>query len=354
MRVALLVGSGNPSFGGVERHVIQLAAGLLDAGHQACVVMGQPVPIDAEHGLPAAVEQFRVPVPDGRRFPAFASAALRRLRAWRPAVVHSHLTYGLAVGAVARGAAQAGLVHTEHFAVRKSRDEGLRGYVGAVLRGRADAVICVSRAVAAACPVAGGRPARHVIYNGTSVPSRRVGAPPARRLLYVGRLEPDKHVDVALAVARALRSDGYTLDVVGTGSLASRLQAAASDLVAADVVRFHGWQSDVQPFYARCGILLQPAREGLGYASLEAIAHGLAVVAPASSGAAEIVALSAAGATVADDAPADQWADAVRALAARPRISNPLPDLFRVEHMLAATLAVYEALGKPSAGRLSA
>lgn len=344
MRVALLVGSGNPAFGGVERHVIQLAAGLVMARHQACVVMGYPVPVDVAHGLPPSVDQIRVPVPDGRSFPSFAGAILRHVRAWRPTVLHSHLTYGLAAGAMLRGAVRAPLVHTEHFAVRRSRDDGLRGYVGAALRGRADALICVSRAVSAGCRVGGGRPCRHIIYNGTSVPHDQVRVHGARRLLYVGRLEPDKRVELAIEVARALRADGYILDVVGAGSLAGRLRESAADLVAAGIVRFHGWQSDVAPFFRGGGVLLQPAVEGLGYASLEAIAYGLSVVAPASSGAAEAIALSGSGLAVADGAPVRVWAAAVREVVARPPVANPLPEAFRVEHMLGATLSVYEGL----------
>jgi glycosyltransferase involved in cell wall biosynthesis len=344
MRVALLLGSGNPSFGGVERHVIQLANGLIEGGHEAVVVMGHPCPVDAEHGLRTEAEQARVPVPDGRSFPRFARAALAEVRRRRPDVVHAHLTYALATGLLARARYRVPLVHTEHFLVRKSGDRGWRGLLGAALRGRADALIFVSRIVERECRVAGARPTRHVIYNGTIAPPRPACRRPSNRLLYVGRLEPDKRVEVILDVVRALHTEGYSADIVGTGSLQTRLQQSVADLVAAGAVRFHGWQQHVAPFLATAGALLQPAREGLGYAAIEAIAHGVPVLAPADSGAAEIIRLTGEGVVIDEDRRLDAWVAAARHLSALPDAAVELPGVFHLSHMLQATMAVYEGL----------
>ena len=344
MRVGLLLGSGNPSFGGVERHVIQLANGLVQAGHRAFILMGHPCPIDVDHGLQAGIEAFRLPVPDGRSFPAFTGAVLRRVRRLRPCVLHSHLTYGLAAAVAARAVLGTRLVHTEHFLVRKSGDQGLRGRVGATLRGRADALIFVSRAAQVGCAVAWGKPRQHVIYNGTDPLPDREARRPTTRLLYMGRLEPEKRVDLALALVRALQDEGYTLDVVGTGSLAGKLQRDAVDLVEGGVVRFHGWQADVGRFLADAGALIQPAQEGLGYSALEATAYGLPVVAPANSGAAEVVERTGYGAIVQDAARVDGWVEAIHGLSALPADSGGLPEVFHRRHMLAATMGVYADL----------
>lgn len=344
MRVGFLLGSGNPVFGGVERHIIQLANGLIAAGHSAFVVMGAACPVDRVHGLDTSVEKVRVPDPDGASLPAFVGAAALAVRQRHPDILHSHLTYGLAAGVAAHSLTGAPLVHTEHFLVRRAEDRGLRGSLGAFLRGRCDALICVSEIVALHCPVAGHRPVRRVIYNGTTpVPNPGPRRPPTR-MLYVGRLERDKRVEIALEIVRALRQEGYTLDVVGQGGMAARLRARARDLVGSGTVRFHGWQDDVHPFLAEAGALLQPAREGLGYAALEAAAHGVPVVAPVASGAAEVVGRTRYGALVEDDDRVDAWVAAVASLSRLPAEPQPLPSVFHSDYMVAATLALFGSL----------
>ena len=344
VRIGLLVGSGNPSFGGVEQHVIHLANGLTALGHTAFVLMGSPCPINAEHGLRPDVEQFRVPVPDGGSLPRFLTTGLGVLRRRRPDVLHSHLTYALVLGVLARAVLGRPVVHTEHFVVRKSADRGLRGEAGALLRGRADALIGVSRLVTAECPVLGGRPARYTIYNGTVPAPLRTSPSPPGRLLYVGRLEPDKRVEVVLEVVRRLRDQGYTLDIVGTGSLEERLRGGCKDLENAGVVRWHGWQSDVRPFLREAGALVQPAREGLGYAALEAAAHGVPLVVPAASGASEVVGMTRYGVVIEADSDVGAWVSAVQELSGLPMRPQPLPGVFRVEQMVASTVGVYQAL----------
>jgi glycosyltransferase involved in cell wall biosynthesis len=240
-------------------------------------------------------------------------------------------------------------VHTEHFLVRKSADRGVRGAAGALLRGRADALICVSGTVAAACPVLGGHPRRHMIYNGTAPAASENATPSRGRLLYVGRLEPDKRVGLTLEIARRLQSDGYSLDVVGTGTLAESLRGEAADLLAAGRVRFHGWQADVAPFFRNAAVLLHPAREGLGYAAIEAMAHGVPVVAPRSSGTAELIAHTGLGVAVDDEQRIGAWAEAVARASALPRATAALPAAFHVRHMCAATMDVYEALLRSTA-----
>lgn len=342
----MLVGSGNPAFGGVERHLVGLANGLVARGHAVAVLMGEPCPIDGAHGLSPGVETARLPVPDGRSFPAFAAAGLRWLGRNRVELLHSHLTYGLAAGVLAQGWHRVPLVHTEHFLVRKSGDEGLRGGVGAALRGRADAVICVSRAVEAACRVRRAGILRRVVYNGTEPgPVGRV-RPASRRLLYLGRLEADKGVDALLDVAAALEGEGYGLDLVGAGSAEPALRRRAGPLVERGTIAFHGWQADATPFLDAALALLLPAREGLPYAALEAAARGLPVVAPADSGAAEVVQAMGQGALVVG-AGLEAWAAAVRGLPAAPVPVAPLPAAFTREHMVAATEGVYrEVLGR--------
>lgn len=68
----------------------------------------------------------------------------------------------------------------------------------------------------------------------------RSGAP--LRLVHSGRLEPMKGAQDLIPVARALRDSGvdFTLDIFGTGSLASEIAAAVTAAGLKDIVHMHG------------------------------------------------------------------------------------------------------------------
>jgi glycosyltransferase involved in cell wall biosynthesis len=94
--------------------------------------------------------------------------------------------------------------------------------------------------------------------------------------IFVGRLTREKGVDVLL---RALEGDAGVdgLLVVGDGAERPRLEAGAAR--TAVPVRFCGYHEDVSGFLAAGDIFVQPSRsEGLPFAVLEAMAHGLPIV----------------------------------------------------------------------------
>jgi glycosyltransferase involved in cell wall biosynthesis len=94
---------------------------------------------------------------------------------------------------------------------------------------------------------------------------------------FVGRLTHEKGLDVLLrALGPGAGIDG--LLVVGDGPERPALEAAASD--CALPVRFCGYHEDVSPFLAAADLFVQPSRsEGLPFSLLEAMAHGLPVIA---------------------------------------------------------------------------
>ena len=115
-----------------------------------------------------------------------------------------------------------------------------------------------------------------------------LGIPAAERwLVFVGRLTHEKGLDVLLRALEApVGADG--LLVVGDGAERARLTAAAAR--AAIPVRFCGYQEVVSPFLAAADAFVQPSRsEGLPFALLEAMAHGLPVVCSDVGGVAEAV-----------------------------------------------------------------
>jgi glycosyltransferase involved in cell wall biosynthesis len=129
-----------------------------------------------------------------------------------------------------------------------------------------------------------------VVPNGVRVPDdaelarvrvaqrQAYGIPPDETwLVFVGRLTPEKGADVLVrALAAQVGANG--LLIVGDGPQHGWLESQVAG--ATIPVRFCGYQQDVTPFLAMADVFVQPSRsEGLPFAALEAMAHGLPVVA---------------------------------------------------------------------------
>jgi glycosyltransferase involved in cell wall biosynthesis len=120
--------------------------------------------------------------------------------------------------------------------------------------------------------------------NGTVLPTLEVrqhtGSIPV--VGAVGRLIPAKDYPVLLLAVAELQSRGYGLQlrIAGDGPEKELLQQMAVDLGLKDTVQFLGLVSDVESLYRRFDLCVSSSvREGLPVALLEAMAHGLPVVA---------------------------------------------------------------------------
>jgi glycosyltransferase involved in cell wall biosynthesis len=124
-----------------------------------------------------------------------------------------------------------------------------------------------------------------VVPNGVHVPA--AASPTARmrdavRLLFVGRLVHQKGCDILLDALAGLRHLPFTLDVVGDGPDRVALEAQAAAAGIADRVTFAGWvprERMGEHFLAAAAFVLPSHIEGMPNAMLEAMAHGLPVVA---------------------------------------------------------------------------
>ncbi|MGW8567316.1 glycosyltransferase family 4 protein [Isoptericola sp. NPDC055881] len=262
-------------FAGVERHVARLARAQAAAGQDVTVVGGEPVSMAAElHGV--------AHLPGGGMTDV---ARALRTHGSRADVVHLHMTAAEVAASLAlwspRGPA---VVSTRHFA--RPRGTGWSApVVAAVARRPVRAQIAVSRYVATSVD----GPAT-VVHPGVDAPA---GADPAARLpvvLVLQRLEAEKATDVALRAfaASGVAADGWTLRVAGTGSCTGALRTLAHRLgVDAE---FLGHVDDVADLLRTAGVLLAPCPvEGLGLSVLEAMAHGLPVVAADAGGHTELL-----------------------------------------------------------------
>lgn len=260
------------AFAGVERYVSTLARWQDDRGTRVLVLGGDPARMPTE--LAGTGIDWR-PAGTWRQ-------AARQLRGTRPAVVHAHMT---AAELAAVLTARAPVVATRHFAERRGSSLPART-VGRYLTRRIAAQIAISAFVADR-------------VEGTSVvahPGVPV-LPPAtatRRpvVLIAQRLEPEKRTDLGLRVwaASGLGARGWELHIAGTGSLRPELETMARRLGVGDSVRFLGGRTDVDTLLSTAGILFAPrGDEPYGLSVVEAMAHGVPVVAGAGGGHSETV-----------------------------------------------------------------
>ncbi|MFP4303664.1 MAG: glycosyltransferase, partial [Rhodosalinus sp.] len=167
---------------------------------------------------------------------------------------------------------------------------------------RADRVIALTEGMARQIEQHWGVPAERitVIPNAVPLPD----TPPERparegppTLLCVARLTPQKNVGLLLeALARVRRHRDVRLRIAGDGRQRRALERQAARLGIAGAVTFLGHVQDVAAEYRRADLLVLPSRwEGFPNVVIEALAHGLPVVATATPGAVEILEGTGAG-----------------------------------------------------------
>lgn len=230
------------------------------------------------------------------------AAFLREMVVRRPAVVHLHSSvYGsfarksvLAWLARAAGVPIVLHVHGGAFSDFYARSpKVVQRYIRATLTG-ADRVVALgktwARALHAIAP-----DARLAVVPNAVIPRTLVDQPGADEpvgVLFVGDLIENKGTFVLLEAWQRL-SDGSSaeLTLVGTGD-DDRVRRTLAELGLSGRVRLTGWvpPSEVEGLLDRSHVLVLPSRfEGQPMAVLEAMAHGLCVVATAVGGIPDLV-----------------------------------------------------------------
>jgi glycosyltransferase involved in cell wall biosynthesis len=336
LHVAQLVCSA--AFAGVERFVLTTARGLAarpGGGLRVTVIGGDPVVLPRELG--PAVDWL----PGGSRAEAWRS--LRRLG--RVDVLNTHMTDADVVGAFARHPRTA-IVSTRHFAAPRGGNPVTRAVAGAAAR-RLTAEIAISDFVAASIET----PAA-VIHTGVADAPADSRSESAREpvVLVLQRLEAEKQTELAVRAWAASNGPacGWRLRVGGDGAERPALERLAAQLGVAGSVEFLGFVAAPADEFRRAGLLVAPTpREGLGLTVLEAMAHGLPVVAAAAGGHVETVG-SVAGAALFPPGDVRAAAEAIDALIAdqgrRAAYGAALRDRQRAEFSVAGQIAKTAAL----------
>lgn len=313
LKVALIPSSYHPHFGGVEQHTRMLARELRRRGHPVEVWtvdrgerLGRQVVDDLD------VHYLHCPMPNRslgglarftRAFPGALWSWLRRVRAFRPDVIHVHCfgpngPYARLVSSVL----SVPLVLTSHGETFGDESDVfgqsalLRDQLRRACRGSAAVTGC-SVLVAEDLRRRFGAEVVRVVPNAVDVlpASRRDAARPgdaARdgstggRLIAVGRLVGVKGFDVLLR-ALSLTSRWTSLMIVGDGPDRATLERLAGELGIADRVHFLGQRTaeEVQLLMSRADAVVMPSRaEAFGIVALEAWAAGTPLIATATGG----------------------------------------------------------------------
>lgn len=218
--------------------------------------------------------------------------ALRRLiRACGVELVHAHLSHDHWLAALALRGSRVRLVRTVHH-----RRALRRGPVAAWLFGRTDAVVAVSRGIAAAAGAAGIDPARVSVVPGAVDVERffpgadgrgirgELGLEGCRVVGCVARLVPGRGHDVLLEAAHRLRGrvPGLRVLLVGRGEGRGAVERRVRELGLGGRVVFAGYRGDDLPEILAAmdvAVLLGAGSEESCRAILEAMAVGRPVVA---------------------------------------------------------------------------
>lgn len=270
---------GTALFAGTERYVLEVSAELAARGHRVHVVGGEP----------AAMQRL---LPAGVRWSPGATTprALRSLAAaGRQDVVHSHTSKGDFTALIAAPATGGRRVSTRHILAPRGYD-GLARRLAPLVRAALARELAVSAFVAAGVETTPDA----VVVNGVrpvaDTGARRGSQGP--RVLIAQRLEPEKDTATGLRAwaASGLGERGWRLLVAGDGAERAGLEALAGQLGVAGSTDFLGWLPDPAGAYETAQVLLATAPgEPCGLSVIEAMAHGLPVVAAGAGGHVETV-----------------------------------------------------------------
>jgi glycosyltransferase involved in cell wall biosynthesis len=311
LRILVLNYEYPPVGGGGGQASADLARALAERGHSLHVITARLPGLEAR-AVEQGVKVWRVATGRRSRFraslPVMAGylggaflPALRLTRAWKPEIIHAHFAVPTGVLALAVSRlTRVPYVITAHLGdVPGGVPEKTGGwfrwvypFTGAIWRGAA--------AVAAVSEYTRSLAMRHyavpieVIPNG--VPLAQAGAaapcgsPP--RIVFVGRFQPQKNLLFLVDRLEEVRDLPWECTLVGDGPVMPKVRERVAALGLTDRIELTGWvkPDEASRQLAAGDLLFMPSlSEGLPVVGVQALSHGLAIVASKVGGLAELV-----------------------------------------------------------------
>lgn len=257
-----------PVLGGLEQAYLNTTEALVSQGHKVTQVLRAEAPYRAQAASLARV----VPLSPLGFYDVFAGWRARRLlRQIKPDIIVAHNARAIALFAFAAkglGIPLAGVSHS--YKTERAM--------------QADALVVLSEHMKKHFIAAGYTKSIEVIPNLIRLPQK-----PQKRLRQmipvigaIGRLSPEKGFDLLLDALAELKRRGIAFKAVigGDGEEAPRLKSQAEALGIGAKVQWQGWVGDKNGFYNQLDILCIPSRQdSFPMVVLEALAHGVPMVA---------------------------------------------------------------------------
>jgi glycosyltransferase involved in cell wall biosynthesis len=312
MRILVLCYEYPPIGGGGGRIAQSIAVQMAARGHEVRVqtaALGWRSTVEQRDG----VEIHRTA--SGRRVPDTCSVpemglycatsflpTLRHIREWKPDVIHVH--FAVPTGALAwavHGLTGVPYVLTAHLGdvpggVPEQTDTLFKwiGPVASRIWRKAAAATAVSSFVQDLALDAYHRPVTRIL-NGVDLrdmPAAPSAVRPTRHLVFVGRFNPQKNLPFLIKALGELKQQNWRATLVGDGPDRAIVDQLIDALHLRERIHLPGWlpADRVAQILGDADILCMPSlSEGLPVAAVEALKHGLAIVASDIPGVRDVV-----------------------------------------------------------------
>lgn len=302
-----------PPLGGGGGRVAQSIAEQMAARGHSVKVQTAALGWKSTQEIIRSVEVFRTA--SGRRVPDTCTVremgqycatsflpTLRHIREWKPDVIHAH--FAVPTGALAWAAHKATgvpYVLTAHLGdvpggVPEQTDRMFKmiGPFARKIWREAAAATAVSSFVQELAESAYGKKVTRIL-NGIDLsdappPPAEIARPP--HLVFVGRFNPQKQPQFLVDVLALMRDLPWRLTMIGDGPLMPAVQVRVAQVNLQDRVTLAGWRTsaEVQATLAKADLLCMPSMsEGMPVAAVEALKHGLAILASRIPGVRDVV-----------------------------------------------------------------
>ncbi|MSO42283.1 MAG: glycosyltransferase family 1 protein [Solirubrobacterales bacterium] len=360
-RVLMLL---RPDEGGAYRHVRDLSAGVAAAGHEVAVC--GPLSHRADE---LGVEVIPVAMPR-EISPRHDLRALREVltvvRSWGPDLVHAHGSKASVYARVGRPTyPRIPVLYTPHgypFAGYLTSEPARRRYrlIERTLSRLATRILCVCEAERRLACSVGPAARTTVVYNGTAPDPPRDRAAAMAGLdgrpvvVAVTGLRLGKGAETLIESWASVvgRHPDTVLVIAGDGVERARVEALISEGGLSGSVRLLGQIEGADPVLAGGDVFVSPSwAESFPYSVLEAMAHGLAIVATDVGGTGEAIEDRVSGRLVGPrdpvalaDALSEMLDDASAAIAIGEAARRRHRELFTTERMVRRTVDLYREL----------